>query len=97
MLQDFVYFSGKRIFSGEFLSMSELKTRILKNSSSLNGCFQCNQSNRNYVKNTIKKTIQNCKKTKEFLPVSFDKFIFICSDIITLNTVPCSAIILHAN
>ena len=64
MLQDFVYFSGKRIFSGEFLSMSELKTRILKNSSSLNGCFQCNQSNRNYVKNTIKKQHKTAKKRK---------------------------------
>ena len=44
MLQDFVYFSRKRIFSGEFLSMSELKTRILKNSSSLNGAANAMQS-----------------------------------------------------
>ena len=32
---------------------------------------------------------KNCKETKEFLPLSFDSFIFICSDIITLNTVLC--------
>ena len=31
-----------------------------------------------------KKTIQNCKETKQFLPLSFDRFIFTCSDIITL-------------
>ena len=37
------------------------------------------------------------KETKGFLPLSFDRFIFICSDIITSNTVPCSARILQAN
>ena len=30
------------------------------------------------------KTKQNCRETKEFLPVSFDRFIFICSNIITV-------------
>ena len=34
-------------------------------------------------------TKQNCKETKEFLPLSFDRFIFICSNIITSKTVPC--------
>ena len=28
MLQDFAYFSGKLVFSSEFLSMSELKTNV---------------------------------------------------------------------
>ena len=43
------------------------------------------------------KTRQNCKEPKELLPLSFDSFLFICSDIITLNTVPCLARILQAN
>ena len=38
-----------------------------------------------------------CKETKGFLPLSFDRFIFICSNIITSNTVPCGARILQAN
>ena len=29
---------------------------------------------------------QNFKETKSFLPLSFDRFIFICLDIITSNT-----------
>ena len=32
---------------------------------------------------------KNCKETKEFLPLSFDRLIFTYSDIITSNTVPC--------
>ena len=32
-------FSGKPIFSGEFLSISETKTHILKNFSSVNACL----------------------------------------------------------
>ena len=36
MLQYFVYFSGKFIFSAKFLRISETKTRILKNFSSRN-------------------------------------------------------------
>ena len=27
-----------------------------------------------------RKTKQNCRETKELLPLSFDRFIFICSD-----------------
>ena len=34
------------------------------------------------------KTKQNCREKKEFFPLSFDKFIFICSNIITSKTVP---------
>ena len=34
------------------------------------------------------KTKQNWRETKELLPLSFDRFIFICSNIITLKTVP---------
>ena len=30
------------------------------------------------------KTKQNCRETKEFLPLSFDRFIFICSNTITV-------------
>ena len=33
-------------------------------------------------------TQQNCRETKEFLPLSFDRFIFICSNVITSKTVP---------
>ena len=45
------------------------------------------------------KTKQNCKETKEFLPLSFDRFIiFIYSNIITSKTVPCcGARILRVN
>ena len=43
------------------------------------------------------KTKQNCRETKEFLPLSFDRFIFICSNIITSKTVPCGARILRVN
>ena len=35
MLQDFVYFLGKLIFNGEFLSMPETKICILMNSTSM--------------------------------------------------------------
>ena len=35
------------------------------------------------------KTKQNCKETKEFLPLSLDRFMFTCSNMITLKTVPC--------
>ena len=42
-------------------------------------------------------TKQNCKETKEFLPLSFDRFIFISSNIITSKTVSCRARILRAN
>ena len=45
----------------------------------------------------LKKKQQKCKETKGFSPPSFDRFIFICSDIITSNTVTCCARILQAN
>ena len=32
---------------------------------------------------------KNCKETKGFLTSIISQFIFICSDIITLNTGPC--------
>ena len=44
------------------------------------------------------KTKQNCREKKEFLPLSFDRFIFIYSNIITSKTVPCcGARILRVN
>ena len=39
------------------------------------------------------KTKQNRRETKEFLPVPFDRFIFICSNITTSKTVPCYRIL----
>ena len=37
-------------------------------------------------KRKSKKKKLNCRETKEFLPLSFDRFIFICSNIITSKT-----------
>ena len=47
-----------------------------------------------YNKKTTKTKLQ---RKERFLPPSFDRFIFICSDIITLNKVTCRARILQVN
>ena len=108
MLQDFAYYSGKLTLSSGFSSISETKAHILKNVAYLNGCFYLlllaivmlskavliNIRIKEYNNNNNNK---NCKETKGFLPLSFARLIFICSDVINSNTVRCKARILQSN
>ena len=54
-----------------------------------------NNSNNN--NNNNDNNNKNCKETKGFSPLSFVSLIFICSDVINSNTVPCKARISQSN
>ena len=56
-----------------------------------------NNNNNNNNNNDNDNNNKNCKETKGFLPLSFARLIFICSDVINSNTVPCKARILQSN